>query len=563
MSECTMSKQFHYDPVTIELIQSSLDAISDEMFATMRKTAVSSIIYEVLDFGVAITDRDGFLASSGAGIPGFVGMLDYGVRAIIKKFSPKGDIHPGDIFVANIPHFGGVSHMNDVVLILPVFVDDTLIAWVANKAHWADIGGMAPSSIHPDATEVYQEGLQLPEIKLFARGEPIASVMDIILINSRMPETARGDLWAGVASMRAGERRIQELAAKYGAATVMHAIKCFLDYGEAVSRESLKRLPKGTFQAEDRLDDGRVLTAKVTITEDEFIVDLRGNPPQDKGPFNSSFASTEVDSKVLFKAITSPGTPANAGSFRPLKLICDERSMFNAQYPAAMGLYYEVGIRALDIIWKALASQLTDRLTAGHYASVCGTFIGGTHPDTGKRHVFIEPQLGGWGGADGEDGDSAQYTASHGDTFNCAVEVTEARNGVAIDRLELNDEVGGEGEYRGGKGIRLDYRIRGEDFWITAMYSRSKVAPWGLNGGHEGSLNYIQILRTDGSEERYSSCAVLPLRRGDVVRIVTANGGGYGEPALRPRERVLADIKDGYITAQTAKEVYGLDNLTK
>jgi len=558
-----MNDQARYDPVTIELIQSSLDAISDEMFATMRKTAVSSIIYEVLDFGVAITDHEGFLASSGAGIPGFVGMLDYGVRAIIQKFSPKGNIHPGDIFVANIPHFGGVSHMNDVVLILPVFVDDALIAWVANKAHWADIGGMAPSSIHPDATEVYQEGLQLPEIKLFERGEPIASVMDIILINSRMPETARGDLWAGVASMRAGERRIQELAAKYGAATVVHAIKCFLDYGEAVSREALRRLPRGTFQAEDRLDDGRVLLAKVTITEDEFIIDLRGNPSQDKGPFNSSFASTEVDAKILFKAITSPSTPANAGSFRPLKLICDERSMFNAQYPAAMGLYYEAGIRALDIIWKALASQLTDRLTAGHYASVCGTFIGGTHPDTGKRHVFIEPQLGGWGAAAGEDGDSAQYTASHGDTFNCAVEVTEARNGVAIDRLELNDEAGGEGEYRGGKGIRLDYRIRGEDFWITAMYSRSKVAPWGLNGGHDGSLNYIQILRTDGSKERYSSCAVLPLRRGDVVRIVTANGGGYGEPARRPQERVRADVKDGYITEQSAKEIYGLDILTE
>ena len=554
-----MNDQADYYPVTIELIQSSLDAISDEMFATMRKTAVSSIIYEVLDFGVAITDRNGLLASSGAGIPSFVGMLDYGVRAIIKKFSPTGDIHPGDIFVANIPHFGGVSHMNDVVLILPVFAEQKLLAWVANKAHWADIGGMAPSSIHPDATEVFQEGLQLPEIKLFERGAPIASVMDIILANSRMPETARGDLWAGVASMRAGERRIQDLAAKYGAATVMHAIERFLDYGEAVSREALKRLPKGTFQAEDRLDDGRVLIAKVTITEDEFIVDLRGNPPQDKGPFNCSFASTEVDSKVLFKAITSPDTPANAGSFRPLKLICDDRSMFNAQYPAAMGLYYEVGIRALDIIWKALAPRLTDRLTAGHYASVCGTFIGGTHPDTGKRHVFIEPQLGGWGGAQGEDGDSAQYTASHGDTFNCAVEVTEARNGVRIDRLELNDEPGGEGKYRGGKGIRLDYRIRGEDFWITAMYSRCKIAPWGLNGGHDGSLNYIQILRADGREERYSSCAVLPLRRGDVVRIVTANGGGFGEPARRSRGRVLADLKDGYITPRIAKEIYGLD----
>ena len=554
-----MSDETLYDPVTIELIQSSLDAISDEMFATMRKTAVSSIIYEVLDFGVAITDRDGFLASSGAGIPAFVGMLDYGVRAIVKKFSPKGDIHPGDIFAANIPHFGGVSHMNDVMLILPVFAGDELIAWVANKAHWADVGGMAPSSIHPDATEVFQEGLQLPEIKLFERGVPIASVMEIIMANSRMPETARGDLWAGVASMKAGERRIQELAIKYGASTVVHAIERFLDYGEAVSRQALQALPKGTFEAEDRLDDGRVLRAKVTVTGDEFIVDLRGNPPQDRGPLNCSFASTEVDAKVLFKAITSPGTPANAGSFRPLKLICDERSMFNAQYPAAMGLYYEVGIRALDIIWKAMAPHLPDRLTAGHYASVCGTFVGGTHPDTGKRHVFIEPQLGGWGGADGEDGDSAQYTASHGDTFNCAVEVTEARNGVLIDRLELNDEPGGEGEFRGGKGIRLDYRIRGDYFWITAMYSRSKVPPWGLNGGRDGSRNYICIMRQDGSEATYSTCAVLPLKRDDVVRIVTANGGGYGDPRRRQRERVLADLKDGYISSQVASEIYGVE----
>ena len=554
-----MSNQTRYDPVTIELIQSSLDAISDEMFATMRKTAVSSIIYEVLDFGVAITDRHGFLASSGAGIPAFVGMLDYGVRAIVKKFSPQGDIHPGDIFAANIPHFGGVSHMNDVMLILPVFAGEELIAWVANKAHWADVGGMAPSSIHPDATEVFQEGLQLPEIKLFERGVPIASVMEIIMVNSRMPETARGDLWAGVASMKAGERRIQELAAKYGAATVVYAIERFLDYGEGVARHALHGLPKGTFEAQDRLDDGRVLRVKVTITEDEFIVDLRGNPPQDRGPLNCSFASTEVDAKVLFKAVTSPGTPANAGSFRPLKLICDERSMFNAQYPAAMGLYYEVGIRALDIIWKALAPVLPDRLTAGHYASVCGTFVGGTHPDSGKRHVFIEPQLGGWGGAEGEDGDSAQYTASHGDTFNCAVEVTEARNGVRIDRFELNDEPGGEGEFRGGKGIRLDYRIRGDDFWITAMYSRSKVAPWGLSGGRDGSCNYIRILRQDGSQATYSTCAVLPLKRDDVVRIVTANGGGYGDPRRRPRERVLADIKDGYISPEAASEIYGVE----
>ena len=553
-----MKRKASFDPVTIEIIQSSLDAISSEMFATMRKTAMSSIIYEVLDFGVAITDREGRLASSGAGIPAFVGMLDYGVRAIIEKFS-AGDIHPGDIFAANIPHRGGVSHMNDVALILPVFAAEELIAWVANKAHWADVGGMAPSSISPNATEVFQEGLQLPEIKLFERGKPIPSVMDIIMANIRMPETARGDLWAGVASMKAGERRIQELARKYGASTVTHAIERFLDYGETISRQALKTLPKGTFEAQDELDDGRLLRARVTITEEEFIVDMRGNPAQDTGPFNCSFASTEVDAKVLFKAITSPQTPANAGSFRPLKLLCDERSMFNAEYPAAMGLYYEVGIRALDIIWKALAPHLPDRLTAGHYASICGTFIGGTHPDSGKFHVSIEPQLGGWGGAQGQDGDSAQYTASHGETFNCAVEVNEARNGVRIDRLELSDEPGGEGEFRGGKGIRLDYRIRSDDFWITAMYSRSKVPPWGLSGGRDGSVNYVHVLRSDGREEKYSSCAKLPLKRGDVVRIVTANGGGYGDPRKRLRERVLADLEDGYITRAVAEEIYGFD----
>jgi N-methylhydantoinase B len=296
----------------------------------------------------------------------------------------------------------------------------------------------------------------------------------------------------------------------------------------------------------------------VTITGDEFIVDMRGNPAQDTGPFNCSFASTEVDAKVLFKAITSPQTPANAGSFRPLKLLCDERSMFNAAYPAAMGLYYEVGIRALDIMWKAMAPHLPDRLSAGHYASICGTFVGGTHPDSGKPHVFIEPQLGGWGGAQGQDGDSGQYTASHGETFNCAVEVNEARNGVRIDRLELNDEPGGEGEFRGGKGIRLDYRIRGADFWLTAMYSRNKVPPWGLRGGRDGSLNYIRILRADGRVETHSSCAMLPLKRDDVIRIVTANGGGYGDPKKRARELVLADLRDGYVTPQVAESVYGL-----
>lgn len=552
------SRKAKFDAITTEIIQSSLQAISDEMFATMRKTAMSSIIYEVLDFGVCVCDARGDLASSGSGIPAFVGMLDWGVKAVLDKHNQPEAIKPGDIFATNIPHRGGVSHMNDVTLMLPVFVDGTLIAWVANKAHWVDMGGMSPGSINPNATEVFQEGLQLPEIKLFEGGKPVAAVMDIIMANVRLPDITIGDLWAGVASMRSGEKRLVELARKYGVDAVVHAIEQYMEYGEAVTRKAMRDMPKGVFCAEDYLDDGRKLKVSVTITDNDFIVDLTENPAQDPGPFNSSYASTCVDAQMVFKAVTSPDTPANAGTFRPLKVICAPKTICNAEFPAAMGLYYEVGIRFMDLVWKALAEHLPDRLSAGHYASICGTIVGGVHPDTGKPHSFIEPEIGGWGGAQGQDGDNAQYTGFHGDTFNCPAEVNEARNGVMIDQYALNPEPGGEGEFRGGKGIYLDYRILKDDWWLTAMYSRSKYAPWGMSGGREGSFNYIRIIRGDGSEERLDTCAGLPLKKGDVIRVVTANGGGYGDPRQRRREKVVEDLKNGYISAEQARDVYGL-----
>lgn len=547
-----------FDPITTEIIQSSLQAISDEMFATMRKTAMSSIIYEVLDFGVCVCDAKGNLASSGSGIPAFVGMLDWGVKAVLKKYSKPGAINPGDVFATNIPHRGGVSHMNDVTLMLPVFVDGILVAWMANKAHWVDMGGMSPGSINPEATEVFQEGLQLPEIKLFEKGQPVESIMDIIVANVRLPDITTGDLWAGIASMRSGEKRIVELAQKYGKGALIHAIDQYMEYGEAISRRAMETMPKGTFTAEDFLDDGRKLVVDVTITDEEFIVDLSGNPEQDTGPFNSSYASTCVDAQMVFKAVTSPDTPANAGTFRPLKIICEKNTICNAEFPAAMGLYYEVGIRFMDLIWKALAPHMPNRLTAGHYASICGTIVGGTHPDTKKPHSFIEPEIGGWGAAPDQDGDNAQYTGFHGDTFNCPAEINEARNGVMIDQYALNPEPGGEGEFRGGKGIYLDYHILEDDWWLTAMYSRSKYGPWGMNGGRDGSTNYIRIIRKDGSEEVLNTCSALSVTKDDVIRVVTANGGGYGDPKKRDREMVKSDLKNDYITDEQARDVYGL-----
>lgn len=556
MNSTTSSQQF--DPITIEIIQSSLNAITDEMFATMRRTAMSSIIYEVLDFGVALFNAKGELASSGAGIPGFIGMLEPGVKAIMQKFDVGNDVHAGDIFMLNIPHHGGVSHINDVVMILPIFCGSQIAGWLASKAHWVDLGGAFPGGISPTATEIYQEGLQLPGIKVMHGGELNQSVLDIILSNSRVPETTKGDFWAGVASLRSGEKRFLSIVAKYGLEAVVFALEDYLTLGEKMARAAMKDLPTGVFSAEEKLEDGRTIRCKITIDENNFTVDLANNPEQRNDALNSSWDATFVDCQMIFKAITNPETFANAGSFRPIHLLVDKGSMFDANYPCAMGVYYETSMLIFDLLWKALAPAMPNRLTAGHYSSICGTFMGGPHPETGQTQAIVEPQLGGWGAAQDRDGISALYTGYHGDTFNVPVEIIEQRHGIQVDRLCLNEAPGGEGEFTGGKGINLDYRILCDDWWLTMAYVRSSVGPWGLEGGLEGTLNYVEVAKADGSCERYSACTALPLHKNDVVQVYTATGGGYGDPSARPKEAVIADIRNGYITADRAKSVYGV-----
>lgn len=549
-----------HDPITVEIIQSSLSAITDEMFATMRRTAMSSIIYEVLDFGVALFNAEGELASSGSGIPGFIGMLQPGVQAIMEKFDVESEIFDGDIFMLNIPHKGGVSHVNDVVMIMPVFAGEQLIGWLSNKAHWVDLGGAFPGGISPDATEIYQEGLQLPGIKVIEKGQVNQAVLDIILINSRVPETTKGDFWAGIASMRAGQKRFLTLVEKYGEDAVSFAMDDYIMLGEKIARSTMKGLRRGEYYAEEELEDGRKIKVVVTITEEKFTVDLRDNPEQSKtSSLNSSRDSTMVDCQMIFKAITSPDTFGNAGSFRPIELLVDEGSMFAAEYPTAMGVYYEVAMLSFDLLWKALAPAMPELLPAGHYASICGTFMGGPHPETGHNHGIVEPQLGGWGAAQDADGLNALYTGFHGDTFNVPVEITEQRNGLMVDRLCLNEAPGGEGEFIGGKGICLDYRIMADDWWLTMAYTRSETGPWGLSGGLEGSTNYVEVHLADGTNTRYSGCTAIPLGVDDVVKVFTATGGGFGDPKARPAEKIRDDIKNGYVSPERAAEIYGID----
>ena len=546
------------DPVTLDIIQNSLEAIADEMFAAMRKTAMSAIIYEVLDLGTGITDPAGEIAASGAGIPAFVGVLDKAVKGILRKHRPE-SIAAGDVFVVNDPYDGGVTHLNDIVLAMPVLVEGVLVAWTATIAHFNDVGGMVPGSMSIDAYELFQEGIRIPAIKIIDAGKPNQSVIEVMTRNSRLPAFLKGDLWSGIAAVRIGERRLLELVQKYGRATFQSAIRQFMDYGEEVSLKALESLPKGRFELAEEQDDGSLYKVAIEITDTSFVVDLTDNPDQVRGPTNASRDGVIICAQMAFKAFSAAARSANGGSFRPLKVITRPGSIFDPIEPAAIGFYFEVEVRVFDLMLRCLAPHMPNLLPAGGFASICGTVIGGPHPDTGRHYTIVEPQLGGWGAMQGRDGNSAVFSGFHGETFNCPAEVAEARYGLSVDRMTLNPEQGGEGRWRGGRGVEVDYRVRADGNFMTVGYTRSRVPPWGLAGGVDGTPNYVEVVRASGERERYSLASGVIVNKGDVIRILTGNGGGYGDPKERKREAVLDDVAGGYLSAGRAAQVYGLD----
>jgi N-methylhydantoinase B len=516
---------------TYAIIQEAIGAAADEMFAVLKKTAMSPIIYEVLDAGAGVTDSLGDLLSSGAGIPGFIGAIDKAIKRLI-ELVPEGDIAAGDIFVTNDPYAGGVTHLNDVVLAMPVFAAGERLAWVGNMAHWNDIGGAVPGSMPVNARDIHAEGLRLPAIKLFAAGAPIEPVIRIMTANSRLPDFLLGDLWAAVASVRKGAERIERIARTYGREMFANAVADYFDYAERQARAGLARLPKGRLALMETMDDGSIWRAAIEIAEDAFIVDLREVPDQRDDPLNTSRDGAVIAAQLIFKAATAPESVCNTGSFRPLRVLTRHGSIFDPREPAPQGYYFEVRARLTDMLWHGLAEAAPDRFPAGHFASICGTVIAGRHPKTGRRFTMVEPQMGGWGATATRDGVSAMYSSSHGDTFNCPVEIAEARYGLSYRRLSLNDEAGGEGRHRGGRGLVKEFFVGGQGTEMTIGYSRNRQKVWGLAGGAPGTTNRVEIDRGAGSRETHALISALPLEPDDVVRVITAQGGGWGKPLV-------------------------------
>jgi N-methylhydantoinase B len=551
------------DPFTVEIIKDGLIAAGDEMFYALQRTAKSTIIYEVLDYATGLLDARGQLLTQGNGVAGFLGTLTFAVRYVLEKFGEE-DLHPGDIIILNDPYVGGGTHLSDVSLIMPIFYEGQLVAFCANKAHWTEVGGKDPGSWTTDATEVYQEGLQFPPVKIFEAGTPNQAVVDIIAANVRTPDMSLGDMLAGVAALRVGERRTLELFRKYGKDTVLHAMAELLDYGERMARLELQRLPKGTYDAVDYIDDDGIgngpfeVRVKVTITDDAFICDFTGSSGQVPGPVNCGTTGLHSAVRAAWKAVTDPLIPANEGVFRPLQVICPPRTIFTAEKPAPVSTYWETMLYATDLVWKALAPIVPNRFTAGHFLSVCGTVVYGLHPDDGSLYLLVEPQAGGWGAGMDKDGENGLVCVGDGETYVIPVEACETRYGVLVDQYALDIVDGGAGEYRGGRGLVRDYRITSEWAGVTATFGRHKFLPWGMNGGQDGSRNYVEFIHDDGHRVILGKCARYMLKRGEVARLHTATGGGYGPPSRRPREKVLQDLKEGYITPEQAARDYGV-----
>ena len=547
---------------TLEIIQDALVAAGDEMFQTLQRTSMSPIIYESLDYAVGITDIKGELLAQGNGVTAFLAALDSVVRATLEKFNVENALQEGDIIIANTPYAGGGTHLSDVSVVYPVFYKKELIAFTVNKAHWTELGGTFPGSVSTVATEIFQEGLHFPFIKIKSKGKINDSIIDLIRANVRLPDSTLGDLFAGIAAAEVGAKRVISIIDKYGLETYKKAKDDFLDYGERMCIEALKEIPNGIYEGTTEIEDNGFgegpfqIKAKITISDTEFIADFNGSHPQVKGATNLSFSGLVTGCRSLFKAITTPQMDANGGAFRPMKVLCDSGTIVSAEAPSAVSVYYEVLIASIDLIWKILAPLIPDKLPAGHMRSVCATFISGIHPDTDQFYIQAEPLAGGWGASATHDGNRGQLSCGSGESYNIPIEIREMRYGIEVEQYAFHNEGGGYGEFQGGNGQYIDYKITSNGAHVTAAFLGEKTKTWGMNGGHDGSYNYFMIIKKDGTKERHSLGTNIYLEKGDVVRCVTATGGGYGSPNKRLKEQVLLDVKNGYITTKEAKEFY-------
>jgi N-methylhydantoinase B len=551
------------DPITLAVLAGRMEQIADEMDATLFRAAFNPIIAEAHDasHGLYHATTGDTLVQGKSGLPIFVGVMSFAVKAVIDKAAAAGDLADGDIYIFNDAHIGG-THLSDMRLVRPYFHEGEVFCYLASVGHWHDVGGAVPGNYNPSATEAFQEAFVLPPVKLARAGEIRPDIVDILMRNTRLPQSAMGDLNGQLGALDLGVKRLDELLAEYGPETVRAALDALQDRAEALMRAELSGLPDGRWEAEDFLDnDGITDTAlpirvALEISGDRMVLDFAGTAPVTAGPVNIALPTAVATAYVAIKHIF-PDLPANAGVMRPIEVRVPEGSLLAAEFPAPVGGYTETILRMIDVIFSAAAQAAPKRVVANAYGTINALSIAGKR-DNGQRWVMFSFYGGGHGGSDDCDG------LNHGNApISTAtippMEILEAAYPVMFRQWALRPDSAGAGAHRGGLGAIYEIELLEESADAFLFGERGRFPPRGVAGGGDAALNAFRYEQADGWHEPPLASKMLGIKltKGQAVRLETPGGGGYGQPAARAHQAVARDVALGYLSPEAATETYG------
>ena len=561
------------DRVDLTLLHRQLVNICDEMAVSMMRTAYSPIFSEGLDFSTLILDGAGNLVATAGLNPAMLGASLYAATWIINEIGPA-NFEEGDVWIHNDPYRGG-SHMPEHMMITPMYIDGRIVAYVGNIAHLAEIGGMAPGSFAATATDVYQEGLRLPPVRLFQRGEPVRDIWKIMLSNHRTPANSWGDLHAMLGSLRVGERRLRQLFEERGVERLSDAFVRIQDFAERYLREEIRKLPEGVYSGEDSFDDDGITDRRywvrlsLIVADGELVFDFSRSDAQAIGPINAPYVVTLSASLNGLLYVLGRDIPVNAGVARAVRVVAPAGTIACVRLPGAcVGGQTEYQPRVMEMVMGTILGQILPERSAAASGNTSLTFLfGGVDPRTGDYYAHYHFEANGWGGRADTDGNNAQIVP-HANCRNTPVEIFETRWPWIHERYRLNDGTAGPGRRRGGLGIERVMEVAGEVITVSALADRAKRAPWGIWGGGEGSRTRIELKRRTKSEyatfqEHFglvspSKFTNVRLERGDTVRLVSPSGGGFGNPLEREPGLVEADVRQGFVSRESAERDYGV-----
>jgi N-methylhydantoinase B len=547
------------DPVTQQIVGNALASIADEMATTIFRTAHSTVVRDGMDFSAAICDADGETVAQGVTVPFHLGSVPHAMSTLLARWGDE--LRPGDVFVMNDPFDGGI-HLQDIFVFKPVFFDERLIGFATTTAHHGDVGGRLPGSSACDNTEIFQEGIRLPWLRLYDRGRPVETVFEVIRANVRIPRMTLGDLAAQVAATSVAERALRELAALHGPDRLAHLMTALIDYTERLVRQEIGSWPDGTATFTDYLDSDGIerrdvhVTATLTIDGDEITADLTDAAPMVRGSLNSTRSFIQACVYQAVRCALSVEIPNTSGAFRPIHVLTTPGTIAEVVMPGASSMRGVTGFRVLDAVNGALAQLVPDRVPAAGEGGNTLAIFGAERGDDEGRFVFYELVVGTWGGTPEDDGNDG-LTNPASLAANVPVEVAEAEFPIRIERYGLVPDSGGAGEHRGGLAIERVWRCLTPDTSLIVRSDRAAHPPYGLWGGAPGALSSNVLLKVDGSETALPSMFSTTIDEGNVYVHRTAGGGGWGDPRRRDPARIAEDVADGKVTAEAAERDYG------